>query len=178
MRWGRDSNPRNSFPFTRFPSVRLKPLGHLTKILANLINYTVISPLKESLNWVFISSFFNPLPLKYISFVIALSVVISKALITPIFSNSELFSYLDCSTLPFKHWLQFTITLFWRIACLIMCKNSLSELKFPEPKLSNIIASDELIIALIISFFSPGKNLITYFPSQRNRKLFFDCFRV
>src|SRR4030095_16601935 len=29
-RWRRewDSNPRNGFPFTRFPSVRLKPLGH------------------------------------------------------------------------------------------------------------------------------------------------------
>ena len=23
-----DSNPRNGFPFTRFPSVRLQPLGH------------------------------------------------------------------------------------------------------------------------------------------------------
>ena len=26
----RDSNPRNGFPFTRFPSVRLQPLGHLS----------------------------------------------------------------------------------------------------------------------------------------------------
>ena len=26
----RDSNPRNSFLFTRFPSVRLQPLGHLS----------------------------------------------------------------------------------------------------------------------------------------------------
>ena len=26
----RDSNPRTSFPVTRFPSVRLKPLGHLS----------------------------------------------------------------------------------------------------------------------------------------------------
>ena len=25
-----DSNPRYSFPHTRFPSVRLKPLGHLS----------------------------------------------------------------------------------------------------------------------------------------------------
>ena len=32
MRWRRewDSNPRYSFPHTRFPSVRLKPLGHLS----------------------------------------------------------------------------------------------------------------------------------------------------
>src|ERR1700731_1361100 len=31
-RWRRewDSNPRYSFPHTRFPSVRLKPLGHLS----------------------------------------------------------------------------------------------------------------------------------------------------
>ena len=26
----RDSNPRNGFPFTRFPTVRLQPLGHLS----------------------------------------------------------------------------------------------------------------------------------------------------
>jgi hypothetical protein len=26
-----DSNPRYSFPHTRFPSVRLKPLGHLSE---------------------------------------------------------------------------------------------------------------------------------------------------
>ena len=26
----RDSNPRNDFSFTRFPSVLLKPLGHLS----------------------------------------------------------------------------------------------------------------------------------------------------
>ena len=26
----RDSNPRYGFPYTRFPSVRLKPLGHLS----------------------------------------------------------------------------------------------------------------------------------------------------
>ena len=26
----RDSNPRNGLPFTRFPSVRLQPLGHLS----------------------------------------------------------------------------------------------------------------------------------------------------
>ena len=29
-RRGRDSNPRYSFPYTRFPSVLLKPLGHLS----------------------------------------------------------------------------------------------------------------------------------------------------
>ena len=27
----RDSNPRYGFPYTRFPSVRLQPLGHLSK---------------------------------------------------------------------------------------------------------------------------------------------------
>ncbi|MEN9458069.1 MAG: hypothetical protein RL135_643 [Bacteroidota bacterium] len=27
---GRDSNPRNSFPFTHFPGVLLQPLGHLS----------------------------------------------------------------------------------------------------------------------------------------------------
>jgi hypothetical protein len=34
-RWRRewDSNPRYSFPHTRFPSVRLKPLGHLSRCL-------------------------------------------------------------------------------------------------------------------------------------------------
>ena len=34
-KWRRewDSNPRKSFPLTRFPSVRLKPLGHLSKLL-------------------------------------------------------------------------------------------------------------------------------------------------
>lgn len=30
LRRGRDSNPRYGHPHTRFPSVRLKPLGHLT----------------------------------------------------------------------------------------------------------------------------------------------------
>jgi hypothetical protein len=30
-RRGRDSNPRYGFPYTRFPSERLKPLGHLSK---------------------------------------------------------------------------------------------------------------------------------------------------
>ena len=30
LRRGRDSNPRYGFPHTRFPSVRLKPLGHLS----------------------------------------------------------------------------------------------------------------------------------------------------
>ncbi len=30
-RRGRDSNPRCSFPHTRFPGVHLKPLGHLSK---------------------------------------------------------------------------------------------------------------------------------------------------
>lgn len=32
MNWRRewDSNPRYGFPHTRFPSVRLKPLGHLS----------------------------------------------------------------------------------------------------------------------------------------------------
>ena len=32
LKWRRerDSNPRNGFPFTRFPSVRLQPLGHLS----------------------------------------------------------------------------------------------------------------------------------------------------
>src|SRR3954468_6218678 len=32
VRWRRewDSNPRYGFPHTRFPSVRLKPLGHLS----------------------------------------------------------------------------------------------------------------------------------------------------
>ena len=29
----RDSNPRNGFPFTRFPSVRLQPLGHLSLVI-------------------------------------------------------------------------------------------------------------------------------------------------
>ena len=28
----RDSNPRYGFPHTRFPSVRLQPLGHLSKM--------------------------------------------------------------------------------------------------------------------------------------------------
>ena len=28
------SNPRNGFPFTRFPSVRLQPLGHLSIFLS------------------------------------------------------------------------------------------------------------------------------------------------
>jgi hypothetical protein len=34
-RWRRewDSNPRYGFPHTRFPSVRLKPLGHLSGCL-------------------------------------------------------------------------------------------------------------------------------------------------
>ena len=27
-----DSNPRKSYPLTRFPSVRLKPLGHLSRL--------------------------------------------------------------------------------------------------------------------------------------------------
>ena len=33
MYWRRewDSNPRYGFPHTRFPSVRLKPLGHLSE---------------------------------------------------------------------------------------------------------------------------------------------------
>ncbi len=31
-RTGRDSNPRVSFPTTRFPGVRLKPLGHLSMV--------------------------------------------------------------------------------------------------------------------------------------------------
>src|SRR4051812_5721544 len=33
-RWRRerDSNPRYGFPYTRFPSVRLQPLGHLSGI--------------------------------------------------------------------------------------------------------------------------------------------------
>src|SRR4051794_14122252 len=40
-RRGRDSNPRYGFPYTRFPSERLKPLGHLSsrtflKALASL----------------------------------------------------------------------------------------------------------------------------------------------
>src|SRR5262249_34053687 len=30
-RRGWDSNPRYGFPYTRFPSVRLKPLGHLSR---------------------------------------------------------------------------------------------------------------------------------------------------
>ena len=36
----RDSNPRNGFPFTRFPSVRLQPLGHLSsyKFLNTLLS--------------------------------------------------------------------------------------------------------------------------------------------
>ena len=29
----RDSNPRYGYPHTRFPSVLLKPLGHLSKVL-------------------------------------------------------------------------------------------------------------------------------------------------
>jgi hypothetical protein len=33
----RDSNPRNGFPFTRFPSVRLQPSG-----LESLINFQFI----------------------------------------------------------------------------------------------------------------------------------------
>src|SRR5581483_4829577 len=32
-RRGRDSNPRYGFPYTRFPSERLKPLGHLSVTL-------------------------------------------------------------------------------------------------------------------------------------------------
>ena len=32
-RRGRDSNPRYSYPYTRFPSVLLKPLGHLSGTL-------------------------------------------------------------------------------------------------------------------------------------------------
>lgn len=32
LRRGRDSNPRCGHPHTRFPSVRLKPLGHLSFI--------------------------------------------------------------------------------------------------------------------------------------------------
>ena len=32
-RRGRDSNPRYSFPYTRFPSVRLQPLGHLSNLV-------------------------------------------------------------------------------------------------------------------------------------------------
>ena len=30
----RDSNPRYGFPYTRFPSVRLQPLGHLSKLVS------------------------------------------------------------------------------------------------------------------------------------------------
>ena len=32
----RDSNPGNPFEFTRFPSVRLQPLGHLSAMLGRL----------------------------------------------------------------------------------------------------------------------------------------------
>ena len=37
-RWRRerDSNPRYGFPYTRFPSVRLQPLGHLSRIAADV----------------------------------------------------------------------------------------------------------------------------------------------
>ena len=33
---GRDSNPRNSFPFTHFPGVLLQPLGHLSVYIYGL----------------------------------------------------------------------------------------------------------------------------------------------
>jgi hypothetical protein len=35
MRWrrGRDSNPRYGFPYTHFPGVRLRPLGHPSNAL-------------------------------------------------------------------------------------------------------------------------------------------------
>jgi hypothetical protein len=38
-RWRRewDSNPRYGFPYTRFPSVRLKPLGHPSEVLRQAI---------------------------------------------------------------------------------------------------------------------------------------------
>ena len=37
LRRGRDSNPRCSYPHTRFPSVLLRPLGHLSQYKALLL---------------------------------------------------------------------------------------------------------------------------------------------
>jgi hypothetical protein len=43
-RRGWDSNPRLSFPNTRFPSVLLKPLGHLSVIIAIRLAYSECGP--------------------------------------------------------------------------------------------------------------------------------------
>ena len=43
-RRGWDSNPRLSFPNTRFPSVLLKPLGHLSVIIAIRLAYSESGP--------------------------------------------------------------------------------------------------------------------------------------
>jgi hypothetical protein len=43
-RRGWDSNPRLSFPNTRFPSVLLKPLGHLSVIIAIRLAYSQSGP--------------------------------------------------------------------------------------------------------------------------------------
>ena len=43
-RRGRDSNPRLSFPNTRFPGVHLRPLGHLSVNLVRSKNLSRVSP--------------------------------------------------------------------------------------------------------------------------------------
>jgi hypothetical protein len=43
-RRGWDSNPRLSFPNTRFPSVLLKPLGHLSVVIAIRLAYSERRP--------------------------------------------------------------------------------------------------------------------------------------
>ena len=46
-RRGRDSNPRYAFyTYTRFPSVRLKPLGHLSKLNFKILD---LNPIKIKL---------------------------------------------------------------------------------------------------------------------------------
>ena len=48
LKWrrGRDSNPRWSYPHTRFPSVLLRPLGHLSGLLAERKGFEPLDPVK------------------------------------------------------------------------------------------------------------------------------------
>ena len=104
--------------FTRFPSVRLQPLGHLSltshstqfgaQNTKNVIpplhkNQLDISPLNDFLISLTRSWYSLTLPNTNINLVIAASVVRSEPLITPIFNSASLVSYLPISTLPSLH---------------------------------------------------------------------------
>ena len=47
----RDSNPRDGFPPTHFPGVRLRPLGQLSQWRSYLLNLKNCNPLVLDFSW-------------------------------------------------------------------------------------------------------------------------------